>query len=604
MRTPAVVLAVLITTAAYGGESCPLGGASAIAPNPERLYRQLSASAEAIAPTATATSRRRVGSPTVSISLPVTNYVDSQILAKLIEQKVPPTSLSTDSEFLRRVTLDLTGAIPDAAAVQAFAADTTANKRARKIDELIATDAFADRWTMWLGDLVQNVQNANNSREYYEGRNAYYVWMRDSIRASKPYDQMVREIITGAGDSFVIGTSNFVVRQLQRNGPPQDTYDNLAASSGEKFLGMPLLCTSCHNGARHLEAVNGYLATKKRSEFWQMAAFFSRVGARAEVADPNNPNIRKFQVSDNLTGRYNLNTTDGNKSPRAPATGDVAYVMPAFLLTGEQPKGTESYRQGYARMLTADRQFARNTVNLLWKEMFGLGLVEPVNAFDLSKLDTQPSHPALLEALTSDFIASGYSMRALLKTIANSTTYQLSARYTAGEWNEAWVPLYARHYPRRLPAEMVLDAVAKATSVPVSINVQGIGAVNRAMLLPDPLEGQRVFGTFLNEFGRGDRDDTMRTSDSSITQALEMMNDTIVTSRVKRSTANSTVAKVLASSTDPAVIADQLYLATLSRLPSSEEKAAALAYLRSGTLAQKSEDLQFVLLNSLEFLFY
>ncbi len=607
MRTRAFLAAVFLTISAYGGEVCPVGGAGVIAGNPAGLYRQLSQSAEAVAPTAIATGRRRSsGTPsTVVITMPVVNYVDSGILAKLIEQRVQPTTLSTDSEFLRRVMLDLTGQIPDAATVQAFMADAVANKRGRKIDELIATDAFADRWTMWFGDLVQNVQVSNNVREYYFGRNVYYTWIRDSIRAAKPYDQMVRELVTGSGDSFAIGNANFIVRQLQRNGPAQDTYDNLAASSGEKFLGMPMLCTSCHSGARHLESVNSYLATRTRTDFWETAAFFSRVVARPEVADPANPNIRKFVVSDNLTGRYNLNTQDGNKSPREAAAGAPAYVMPAFVLTGEEPRVGESYRQAYGRILTSDRQFARNTVNLLWKEMFGLGMVEPVASFDLLKLDTQPTHPALLEAMTTDFIASGYSIRALLRTITNSTTYQLSSRYSAGDWNEAWVPVYARHYPRRLPSEMTLDAVAKATSVPVSIPVQGMTAVSRAMLLPDPTEGGRAgYSTFLNEFGRGDRDDVARTNDTSITQALEMMNDTVVTSRVKRATANSTVAKVLATTTDPAVVADQLYLATLSRLPTAEEKAFALASLRSGTLAQKTEDLQFALLNSLEFLFY
>ncbi len=607
MRTRAFLAAVFLTSAAYGGEVCPVGGAGVIAGNPGKLYRQLSASAEAVAPTAAVTGRRRAaGIPsTVMVSMPVVNYVDSQILAKLIEQRVQPAALSSDAEFLRRVMLDLTGQIPDAVTVQAFVADATSNKRSRKIDELISSVAFSDRWTMWFGDLVQNVQSSNNVREYYIGRNAYYTWIRDSFRTAKPYDQMVRELVTGSGDSFVVGNANFIVRQLQPNGPPQDTYDNLATSSGEKFLGMPLLCTSCHSGARHLESVNGYLATRTRTDFWKMAAFFSRVSARAEVADPANPNLRKYQVADNTTGRYNLNTQDGNKSPRVAATGELPYVTPAFLLTGEQPKANETYRQAYGRILTADRQFARNTVNLLWKEMFGLGIVEPVTAFDLALLATQPTHPALLEEMTSDFIAGGYSIRGLLRTIANSTTYQLSSRYTAGEWNEAWVPIYARHYPRRLPSEMALDAIASATSVPISIAVQGMSAVNRAMLLPDPLEGQRAgYGTFLNEFGRGDRDNVARTSDTSMTQALEMMNDTVVTSRVKRSTANSTVAKVLASTTDPAVVADQLYLATLSRLPSADEKALALAYLRSGTLAQKTEDLQFALLNSLEFLFY
>lgn len=584
-------------------QSCTVGGGTAPSIQRDLVQRRLSANAEAVAPTP---GRRRSAAPPsrVVVTMPVVNYIDQRILDRLIEKGVPPTAVSSDAEFLRRVTLDLTGRIPDSASVQAFVADTAPDKRTRRIDALIASDAFNDRWTMWFGDLVQNVIVSNNIVEYYQGRNAYYSWIRESFRAAKPYDAMVRELVTGAGDSFVVGNANYVVRQRQPNGPPQDTYDNLATHSAEKFLGMPMLCVSCHGGKRHLEEVNGYLTGKTREDFWKMAAFFSRTTLRPEPGDPANPNVRKYQVGEDLNGRYRLNTQDGNKTPRVATVGESAVVAPAFILNGEAPMAGESYRTAYGRILTARPEFARNTVNLLWKEMFGLALVEPVNAMDLSKRDSQPSHPQLLDALTSDFIASGYSTRSLLKTIASSSAYQLSARYTPGPWSEAWVPLYARHYPRRLMAEMVLDAVIQATSVPIQLNVQGVGVIDRAMLLPDTLEGARgQSGTFLNEFGRGDRDDNPRTSDAAIAQALEMMNDTLVTSRVKRTTLNSTVAKIVAATSDPGVATEQLYLATLSRYPTAEEKQVAAAYLRSGTYAQKLEDLQFVLLNSLEFLF-
>jgi hypothetical protein len=144
-----------------------------------------------------------------------------------------------------------------------------------------------------------------------------------------------------------------------------------------------------------------------------------------------------------------------------------------------------------------------------------------------------------------------------------------------------------------------------ATNVPVTFTVNGIGTVNAAMKLPDTTESARnIYGRFLDEFGRGNRDDTARSSDSSIAQSLSMMNDqTIVVNRIHRSTTVSTVAKVLASTSDPASIADQLFMATLSRHPTSGETQQAIAYLNSGTLASRAEDLQWVLLNSLEFLF-
>jgi hypothetical protein len=599
--------------------SCPFGPMVSPRDQQRATWHAVSTAAELLAPSATASSapgRRRANNPPANpsgSSIPQVNFIDTRLFAAMQAAGIAPTSLSSDEEFLRRVSLDLTGQIPDAAAVTAFLADTAPDKRAKKIDELLASDAFTDRWTMWFGDLVQNVQVASNSRETYFGRNVYYSWIKDSIKSAKPYDQMVREVLAGKGDSFAVGTANYVVRQLQPNGPAQDTYDNLAAHSGEKFLAQPLLCLSCHSGVGHLELVNTYLKGKTRNDFWGMAAFFAATRARPMVADPNQPNIRKFDVQDNPVGAYQLNTTSGNKTARQPLTDGTAVAAPAYLFTGEKPRSGEPLRDAYGRMLTADRQFARAAVNYLWKEMFGLGIVEPTNAFDLNRLDPaklaagatlQPTNPQLLEDLTTQFIQSGYSLRSILRTMAVSSAYQLSSKYTPGAWNEQWTPYFARHYPHRLTAEMMLDAVARATTVPVTINVLGMGPVTRAMQLPDPLEGaRRPEGLWLNEFGRGDRDDSARTNDGAIVQALSLMNNTIVTTRVKRATANSTVAKALASTSDPGAIADQLFLATLSRRPTADERTLAVSYLGSGNLGQKAEDLQFVLLNQLEFLF-
>jgi len=548
--------------------------------------------------------RRAVGKPSGTAgSLAVANFIDTHIGAKLTGAGIAPAAIAKDEEFLRRVTVDLTATIPSADDVEAFLADARTDKRARKIDELLNSSAFVDRWTMWYGDLVQNVQVSDAVRQYYLGRNAHYLWIKESIRTGKPYDSMVREDLAGEGDNFSVGVANYAVRQLQRNGPPQDTYDNLAAHSAEKFLGIPMLCISCHSGPGHLELVNIYLRGKTRDDFWKMAAFFSRTSVRgSRYTDPANPNqnIIRFDVGTIANGTYRLNTNDGNKTPRAPAAGQPDTVTPAFILTGEQPKPGEPYRAAYGRMLTADRQFARATVNYLWKEMFGLGLVEPVNAFDLARLTVQPSHPELLEALTDDFIAGGYSLRALLRTMALSNAYQLSSTYPGTHPD---VSYFARRAPRRLSAEALLDAVTTATAVPVSLPVAGLTAVSKAMQLPDPLEARRNPATlFLNQFGRGNRDDVARTNDGAISQALAMMNDPIVTTRVRRAS-NSTVSTVLASTSDPGAIADQLYLATLSRRPTSAERQIAIDYLLAGTLAERAEDLQFSLINSLEFLF-
>jgi hypothetical protein len=576
------------------------------------MFHELSQRAELVVPAATtASSRQRAVVPPAQPPLTFTakNFIDDEIFGKMVKDNVRWTSASTDEEFLRRITLDLTGAIPDADTVKAFIADTSPAKRDAMIDRLLAGDGFTDRWTMWLGDHVQNVQTATNTNEQFGARNSYYHYLHDAIAARKPYDQIVRELVAGSGNSLSNGAVVFWDRQLQSNGPIQDTYDNLSAFTGDRFLGMPLVCLSCHSGLGHLELVNSGMSRRTRRDFWRNAAFFARSGPSASPHDPAT-NTASYTIADFPQGDYKLNTTSGNKTPRQPQNG-VAIADPAFFLTGETPPAAEPRRQAYARMLTASPQFARATVNYVWKEIFGVGIVEPADSFDLARQDPaalgqgatlQPTHPQLLTKLAESFIAGNYDLRALIRTIVVSNAYQLSSRYTPGTWKEAWASYYARHYPRRLMAEEILDAIQKSTGVAANLAVSGGGSVPRAMLLPDPTEGG-TFAVFLNNFERGNRDDQPRDSDSSIVQALALLNDRVVTDRVDATNSASLVARLIQQSTDPAAIAEGLYLNTLSRYPTADEKAQAVAYLKSGELAKKTEDLQFALINKLEFLF-
>ena len=604
-RKVAVLAAIaalpLAVFAADTSETCPFLSLPMHSPREvtAALYHQLSINSNAV----TGGRHRAVTPPSSAKAVypAAVNFVDSEIFGKMQRDGIAPAALAGDTEFLRRVTLDLTGQIPDSATVKAFLDDKSADKRTKKIDDLLHSDAFVDRWTMWFGDLIDNVQISASSREYPQGRNAMYQYIHDSIQSGKPYDQMVSEILAGKGDSFLNGPPNFWVRQMQGNGPIQDTYDNLAAQSGEVFLGMPLLCLSCHSGPGHLQLVNSYLSTRTRGDFWGMAAFFARTrSTRSTDVTSNNP---KYSIDDNVTGSYQLNTLSGNKTPRQPVNGQSTYA-PAFILTGETPGGTESWRSAYARMLTAHPQFARATVNYLWKEIFGLGIVEPVNNMDINRLDTVATHPNLLALLTSEFIADKYDIRSILRVMVMSNAYQLSTQYN-GNWNESWTPYFARHLAHRLMAEELLDAVMRATNVGTTFVVTGGLSVTSSMKLPDTVEVRATpYGRFLDEFGRGNRDDQPRTNDTSIPQVLSIMNDsTVVLSRIHRSNANSTVAKVLASTSDPGAIVDQLYLATLSRYPTDAERQQSVIYLTGGTLAQRTEDLHWVLLNSLEFLF-
>jgi hypothetical protein len=293
---------------------------------------------------------------------------------------------------------------------------------------------------------------------------------------------------------------------------------------------------------------------------------------------------------------------------------DVTRLLRAMGIEGGTPNDGELWRTAYARLLTADRQFARATVNYIWKELFGLGIVEPADGFDLAKLDEKATHPQLLEDLTDAFIGGGYDLRALMRLMVQSNTYQLSGRYDVGTWNESYTPDFARHYPRRLMAEVLFDAInqANGTRFDVCASSQVVCTLptavhyTKSVTIPDPyflFANNRTFWQFLADFGQGDRDVSERSNGPSLAQSITMMNDTIVL-RGERRTNPGTVAAVLQATNDPDAIAERHYLATLSRFPTNEERAIAGQYLRGGKREERTEDLQYVLLNKLEFLFH
>jgi len=555
------------------------------------------------------------------------NYVDDEVFGKMDAARVVPAPLASDAEFLRRVTLDLTGRIPDAATAGAFLADPSPDKRGRMIDTLLASDAFVDRWTFFYDELFQNTAFASSGRLYSQGRNAFHAYFQDAVRSHKPWDAMAREIIGATGVNTSVGAANYAVRQIQTNGPAQDTYDNLAASTAAVFLGTnAVFCTSCHNGQGHLDAINLWGSTVKRQDFWGLASFYSRVSTpRSGTTNAD----YYYTVGERPTGNYSLNTTTGNKtdrtkayyvtSPSGMASIDPAYVRSPLAPSGGAPATGEGFRQALGRLVTNDPQFARAAVNYLWKEMFKLGIVEPADAFDMMRQDPanppvgswtiQPTHPALLTRLAQDYAGHGYDLRYILGVMAKSSAYQLSSFYP-GTWSESYAPYFARHFARRLTAEEVFDAITRATNVGASIPVSGgMPNVTLAMQLPDVQEpgGGSVIGNFLNAFLRADREGDARSNEFSVSQALLMLNDTTVTSRIKSATAGSAVQKLISASATPAQIVTSLYLSTLSRNPSSAELAAGVALFASPpngeTKAQVAEDLQFALLNKLDFLY-
>lgn len=553
--------------------------------------------------------------------------IDVHIFGELQRRGIAPAQKTTDQEFVRRVTLDLTGRIPSYARLQQLQAINSASKRADYVEELLNSPEWVDKWTMYFGDLYKNTQITDVTPRFAAGRNAFYRWIKSSLETNKPYNAMVSELLAGDGEnSFEQGYLNWMLGSDTNGGPAQDDYDQIAADATATFLGIGHLnCVLCHNGRGHLDTLSLWGRNAKRSEAWGMAAYFSRVSFRATRTNPTvDPNMRYYAILDNGRVDYSLNTATGNRPPRTPVDGLGNTVRPVYMFGDERAAPGENYRDAFARALTNDFQFARATVNYIWAQFMGRGLVEPLDQFDPARQDPanppglnwslQASHPELLNALADQFRQNGYNLKWLMRTIVNSEAYQLSSKYD-GEWNPTWEPYFARHLVRRLWAEEIADAMATSSGVRSVYNVPEPTApfytdrttqrqVLFAMQLP---ETGTLGGTFLYNFSRGNRLDEERKGDGSIPQALSLMNDTFVMTRI-RSTNNANGQSFLnkwigASDTSFVTAAFQTIL---SREPSPQEMEMAVNTLRGTTgttRTQRGENLLWTLYNKVDFIY-
>jgi hypothetical protein len=551
-------------------------------------------------------------------TLPRRNFIDDYIFDAMEAKNVPAAPVAGDEEFCRRVFLDLSGRIPTPADVRAFVEDADPDKRDKLIEKLLASDGFMDKWTMFFGDLLKNNSFPSNFDRQQNGRNAFHNYLRDSLRDDKSLRDLASEMVMGVGNHFdlVTAAANFPIASKTPMGPIQDTYDTMLAMTASTFLGLGEMdCLLCHSGRGHLEQVNVWGARVTRADAWRMAAFFSRLNMPQRNVAATDFYYRSFDVSDRTTGAYTLNTNWGNRPDREPIAG-VRDITPEYIGTGAKP-ADGNWRKAFAASMVADPMFARNFANRLWKEMFGLALVEPVDSLDPARLDPanpppapwtmQATHPELFLKLASFLEAYDYNIRGFVRTIAQSTTYQLSSRYN-GEFKYEYLPLFARRYPRRLMAEEVHDAVVKATGVPAAYVVQGFSTpLQWAMQLPEPAEPRTngAVATFLNFFLRGNRDSQGRSSSLSILQQMNLMNDSLVLNRVRLAASPTLQAVAKLGSSEE--MADELSLLFLSRRPTEDERVKMAAYLnKAANEAERNafvEDLAWALVNKPEFLF-
>lgn len=541
---------------------------------------------------------------------PTANFIDQFIFGKMVQDGVQPAQLTNDAEFQRRVSLDLTGRIPSPDEVNRFVTDPNPNKRSGLIDQLMTSDAYVDYWTFFYSN-----QFEVTSRYYnfigIPGRNLFYGYLRDFVARDRSYAQVAAELISGKGDSHKVAPPNFLVRAFQQGDPVQDTWDVATDRVTSKFLGIRSECISCHNGAGHLEQINLYLSKRTRDEFWRQSAFLSRTNLTQLAVDAFNQQWH-FVVNDRSAGGYNTAVDPGNPGPR-PARNGGPYA-PAYMFTGERPR-TNDWRGELARMITSDRQFARATVNYLWAHFFTYGIVDPPNGWDPARMDPrkpppapwtlQPSHPELLEALADEFLRSNYSIRTVIRLMVQSNAYQLSSDYS-GDWKPQFERYFAKHFPRRLMAEELYDAMAKATLTQTPLNVEGFDRpVYFATQLPDPSEPRsdpRVM-EFLTNLGRGDWWQSPRSSNTNVVQVLYIMNGDETNFRTFATRGVSTrVSRVLQSGASDRDAVNELFLATLGRWASDEE-FSSLVQRKTSNYEQWLSDIQWALLNKTDFIF-
>ena len=493
------------------------------------------------------------------------NYIDELVLAQWKRVGVSSAPLAGDYEFVRRVYLDLIGTLPTPDEVRAFVASDDVDKRDQLIDQLLERPEYIDYWSLKWGDLLRV------HRRYVgeKGLGSFWGWTRQAVRENRPLDQMVREILTAQGNLFTSGpVAYFFVDEK-----PED----LAETTSQVFLGVRLQCTRCHHHPQEVWS---------QDDYYGLAAFFTRLETK------ENGDQGRFG------GARSIRPVDHETKSRRPQV----RVSPRLFADGEANiEGVADIRQVLADWIT-DREnpfFARNFANRYWAYLTGRGLVEPID--DL-RATNPPSNPALLDALAADLAGHEFDVKHLLRTICQSRVYQLASEISPDRDKDGM--FYTHRVPRRLPAEVLLDAVNQAAGV--TEKFPGVPAGTRAIALPDP----SIPSYFLTAFGRPLRNnpcECARGGMPDLSQALHLVNSTAVHEKVVDS--KGRLARLLMqnqnnSTMSDARIIDELYLAALCRPPTAEEQAAVHELLATAPLRQEGfQDLLWTLLNCSEFVF-
>jgi Protein of unknown function (DUF1553)/Protein of unknown function (DUF1549) len=502
------------------------------------------------------------------------NFVDEHVFNKLAALRIPPAELCSDQVFLRRAMLDTIGTLPTPAEVRDFLADQRTDKRARLIDRLLDRPEFIDYWALLLADQLQNRKERDHDVRGEKGVRAMHQWLRQQVAVNRPWDQLVRDLLTASGSSSDRPEIGYYIVNMGET--READRSDLGPAVAQALLGTRIGCAKCHNHP---------LEKYTQDDFYHFAAFFCAVKLDRGDMDKKTPTTlsftplekdKKFGTTQPRTGQFLApETFDGAACIAGPA--DDPRVKLAAWVT--DPK---------------NEYFSGAMVNRLWSHFLGTGLVEPVD--DL-RASNPPSNPELWRALNREFVEQGYDLKHIMRLILNSRTYQLRSSTEPG--NEADTRFYSHYLARRLGAEVLLDAVSQATGEPERFDGYPLGA--RAIQLADPL----LDSYFLTQFGRSERVTPCaceRRNEVTITQLLELENSDDL--RQKTHAPAGRLSGLLKSQPDNRKVIGELFVATLSREPTSVEISAIEKSLADGSPREEVfQDLFWALLNAKDFVF-
>jgi hypothetical protein len=487
------------------------------------------------------------------------NLIDLEVQKKLTQLNLPSSARSNDSQFLRRVYLDTLGILPTVKEARTFLEDNRPTKRSELIGQLLQRPEYVDYWSYKWSDLllVQSKQLGTPAMW------AYYRWIREQVARNTPWDEFARQVVTAQGSNLSNGAANFFVLH--------DDPMIMAETTTQAFLGMSINCAKCHNHP---------LEKWTNDQYFQMANLFARV--RTKNGSANNESI----IFTSFSGEV-VQPLTGKPQPPTPLDG-----------TPVAEDDTRDRRHHLANWLVAadNPYFSRAIANRVWANFMGVGLVENID--DL-RVTNPASNEALLSRLGKYLADNDFDLKAMIRLILESDTYQRSS--DPNGINKEDSRFYSRYYPRRLMAEVMLDAFSQITDVPTAFS--GFPEGWRALQLPD----SNIESYFLSSFGRADRAQTCvceRTDEPSVAQVLHIANGK--TLNQKLSDPNNSIGASLDQKTPPLKIVENLYLAALSRFPSEPEKAGIESLLNetpSEEIRPALEDIYWAVLSSREFLF-